>query len=272
MPAHKPLLTVFLASKGAPPVLATGKRGRLPSYSFPENAARALAAAVRYGRWRERPRGQAIHLDDEKRARVRQIVEDSLRAQPQPHWLEHDGVEALLGAAGIEMARSRACLPEEAPGVAEQLGYPLVAKAIAPGLVHKSDVGGVVLDLESAGDVRQAVVTLQGADGRRRHEADQAPAAAPGQGRPGGPGRRRGRPDLRPAARLWRGRCAGRAAARRVVPPAPGHGSRRRGDDRSPALAAAVRRLPRCSAGRSWGLGRPPPAPIGPGRGCSGAA
>jgi acetate---CoA ligase (ADP-forming) len=161
VPADKPVLTVFLATKGAPPVLATGKRGRLPSYSFPENAARALSATLRYGRWRERPRGQAIHLDEEKRARVRQIVEDSLRAQPNPHWLEYDGVEALLGAAGIEMARSRTCMPEEAPDVGEQLGYPLVAKAIAPGLVHKSDVGGVVLDLESADDVRRTVVALQ---------------------------------------------------------------------------------------------------------------
>ncbi|HET8647625.1 MAG TPA: CoA-binding protein, partial [Vicinamibacteria bacterium] len=56
-PAHKPVLTVFLSSKGAPDLLASGARGRLPAYSFPENAARALAAAERYGRWRGRPRG-----------------------------------------------------------------------------------------------------------------------------------------------------------------------------------------------------------------------
>jgi acyl-CoA synthetase (NDP forming) len=41
VPTHKPVLTVFLARRGAPPALAAGKRGRLPSYSFPENAARA---------------------------------------------------------------------------------------------------------------------------------------------------------------------------------------------------------------------------------------
>ena len=57
VPKEKPVLTVFLASKGAPPVLATGARGRLPSYSFPENAARALAAALGYGRWRAAPAG-----------------------------------------------------------------------------------------------------------------------------------------------------------------------------------------------------------------------
>src|SRR5437899_3137156 len=48
VPATKPVASVFLSSKGAPPALARGPRGRLPSYSFPENAARALAAAVKY--------------------------------------------------------------------------------------------------------------------------------------------------------------------------------------------------------------------------------
>ena len=60
VPAHKPVLTVFISSRGAPPVLSTGPRGKLPSYTFPENAAQALAAAVRYQRWRERPRGHRL--------------------------------------------------------------------------------------------------------------------------------------------------------------------------------------------------------------------
>ena len=67
----------------------------------------------------------------------------------------------LLDAAGIEMAPVRVCRPEDAGRVAEDLGYPLVAKAIAPGLLHKSDIGGVILGLESAHDVRHAVVTLR---------------------------------------------------------------------------------------------------------------
>jgi acyl-CoA synthetase (NDP forming) len=50
VPREKPVLTVFLATRGAPAAIATGARGRLPSYSFPENAARALAASLRYGR------------------------------------------------------------------------------------------------------------------------------------------------------------------------------------------------------------------------------
>lgn len=161
VPAEKPVLTVFLATKGAPPVLATGARGRLPSYSFPENAARALAAALRYGRWRQRPAGSALHLTDDQRGRARRLVQRALSARAEPHWLEAEDVQEMLRIAGIEMAPARTCRPEDAAVVAEEIGYPLVAKAIAPGLVHKSDIGGVILDLESAHEVRLAVASLR---------------------------------------------------------------------------------------------------------------
>jgi acyl-CoA synthetase (NDP forming) len=143
-------------------VLATGRRGKLPSYSFPENAARALAAALRYGRWRARPEGTALHLSDEQRTRARRLVQRVTAAGGEaPVWLEPEDVQELLAIAGIEMARARACAPEDVARVADELGYPLVAKAIAPGLVHKSDVGGVALGLESALDVRLAVAAMR---------------------------------------------------------------------------------------------------------------
>lgn len=161
VPAHKPVLTVFLASKGAPPVLATGGRGRLPSYAFPENAARALSAALKYQRWRERPAGDIVRLTDEQRSEARRIVQASLEARPEPHWLESDDVRALLAVAGIAMADLRVARPEEAAAVASSMGFPLVAKAVAPGLVHKTDVGGVVLDLGGEGEVTAAVAAMR---------------------------------------------------------------------------------------------------------------
>jgi acetyl coenzyme A synthetase (ADP forming)-like protein len=161
VPAPKPVASVFLSSKGAPPALARGPRGRLPSYSFPENAARALAAAVKYGRWRERPRGTPVVLERDARAAVREIVELALPADDSARWLEAGDVEGLLRATGIQFAASEIVLPDEAPEAAERMGYPLVAKAVAPGLLHKSDVGGVVLGLESAEAVASAVKTMR---------------------------------------------------------------------------------------------------------------
>jgi acetyltransferase len=66
----------------------------------------------------------------------------------------------MLRATGIECAAAEEVPPEEAVQTAERIGYPLVAKAIAPGLVHKSDVGGVILGLDSQQAVVDAVGTL----------------------------------------------------------------------------------------------------------------
>ena len=67
----------------------------------------------------------------------------------------------MLEAAGIPFAISRVVPPERAAVEAQALGYPLVAKAVAPGLVHKSDVGGVILGLDSREAVAAAVEMLR---------------------------------------------------------------------------------------------------------------
>jgi acetate---CoA ligase (ADP-forming) len=160
VPGHKPVLSVFLSTRGAPPVLASGPRGPLPSFSFPENAARALAAAERYGRWRRRPRGEVRRLSAEARARVREVVEPVLAPASGPCWLGPAQVEAVLDAAGIARPASRLVSPAEAADAADEMGYPLVAKAVAPGLVHKTEAGGVALGLGCRQNVEAAVSTM----------------------------------------------------------------------------------------------------------------
>jgi acetyl coenzyme A synthetase (ADP forming)-like protein len=158
---EKPILTVFLSARGAPPMLSTGPRGPLPSYTYPENAAQALAAGARYGEWRRRPRGTAVHLDAFARSAVRAVVDRVLADATEPVWLSPTDLATVLCAADIELAVGVEVPPAEAPGEARRMGFPLVAKAVAPGLVHKTDVGGVVLNLESEAAVRTAVATLE---------------------------------------------------------------------------------------------------------------
>jgi acetyl coenzyme A synthetase (ADP forming)-like protein len=161
VPRDKPVLTVFLSSRGAPELLRQGPRGALPSFSFPENAARALAAAEKYARWLRRPSGAARTLDAFATGAVRAVIARALDGAEGPRWLDPLDVATVLRAAGIRLAATEQALPEQAVSAAEKLGYPLVAKAVAPGLVHKSDVGGVVLGLRSAADVERAVATLR---------------------------------------------------------------------------------------------------------------
>ncbi|MGN6104329.1 MAG: bifunctional acetate--CoA ligase family protein/GNAT family N-acetyltransferase [Kofleriaceae bacterium] len=159
IPAHKPIATVFMSSKGTPPLLAQGPRGAIPSYSFPENAAMALAAAARYGRWRDRPAGARLELDHERRQAIRARV-----AACAGGWQPLDEIVRWLALAGIRSAAHRTVepRPEAAAAAANQLGYPVVLKAQAPGLLHKSERGGVVLDLHDAAAVRRAAERVLG--------------------------------------------------------------------------------------------------------------
>ncbi|MFN7955197.1 MAG: GNAT family N-acetyltransferase [bacterium] len=167
VPKEKPVVAVFVGTRGAPPAIAQGPRGQLPVYEFPENAAQALAAAHRYARWRRRPRGEIFHFDPFATSAIRAVVDRVLStANGQPVWVSAMDLATLLRAAGLHHAEAVVARTENAGVMAEELGYPLVAKAIAPGLVHKSDVGGVIVGLRSRFEVEQAVTTL--ADRMRR--------------------------------------------------------------------------------------------------------
>jgi acyl-CoA synthetase (NDP forming) len=161
VPAEKPVLTVFLSSQGAPPALGAGPRGSLPTFSFPENAAMALAAAYRYKSWCSRPRGAPLTLSPFARSAVRAVVNRVLAGADEPRWLDAGDLVTVLRAAGIEVAYTEQTTVEDAAAVAGRIGYPLVAKVVSRDVVHKSDVGGVIMGLNSAAEVAAGVATLK---------------------------------------------------------------------------------------------------------------
>jgi len=161
LPNAKPLLAVFLTSDAAPAQLHTGPRGAIPSYSFPENAALALAAANRYAKWRRRPRGEVLALGEFEASAIRSVVDRVLALGETQGWLAPNDLAVVLGAVGIDVAVAHECSAEDAPAAAERLGFPVVAKVIAPGVLHKSDVGGVIIGLKSCAEVATAVGSLR---------------------------------------------------------------------------------------------------------------
>jgi acetyl coenzyme A synthetase (ADP forming)-like protein len=160
VPNHKPLLTVFISSSASPAVLNDGPRGTLPTYHFPENAAHALAAAARYGSWRARPQGTAERLSPFAHDAVRAVVDRVLATHDGPQWLTPTDVNTILRAVDIPHAVAEQTTPAEAVQVANRLGYPLVAKVVSPDVLHKSDVGGVVMGLGDEAAVRHAIDSL----------------------------------------------------------------------------------------------------------------
>lgn len=157
----KPVLAAFVDPSGAPAELHEGSRGRLPCYPFPEDAAMALGAAARYGRWRARPSGTALELDRMSLSTVRAVV-DRVRSQGDGHgWLEARDFATVLRAAGIAYAESYFVEADEAADFAETIGYPLVAKAVAPGLARRADAGCIVMGLSGRAAVEDAVRLLR---------------------------------------------------------------------------------------------------------------
>jgi acetyl coenzyme A synthetase (ADP forming)-like protein len=171
VPSGKPVAAVFMGSRGTPATLAGGPRGNIPSYSFPENAALALSAAVRCAEWRKRPRGRVLVLDRDVVRDVRRTVERVLDGATSPLWAAAKDVEEILRLAGVHFAPSEQVTPdaERAVEAATRLGYPVVVKAVASGLLHKSDVDGVALGLSDAAAIRAAVDAMVSKVGQSGH-------------------------------------------------------------------------------------------------------
>jgi acetyl coenzyme A synthetase (ADP forming)-like protein len=175
-----PVVACFLGSGEARGPLRDDTTERaVPTVAYPESAADALARAAQLGEWRRRPSGVVPALDRIAPAAARSIVGDALRVHPEGAWLDLPTAARLLDAYGIPVVATRvATTAEEAVAAADELGYPVVFKAGALGLVHKTDVGGVRLGLGDATAVRTAFEEMRRALGDDMGDALVQPTAA----------------------------------------------------------------------------------------------
>ncbi len=159
---EKTSLIVFMSSGGAPPVFHSDDK-KIPTFAFPEQAAFALAKAVEHEQWRQKDEGAFVELDGIDAEAARTVVDAALSADGSG-WLDPDDVEAVLGAYGLEMPRSEvAGNVDAAVAAAAAMGGPVVLKVVSDSALHKSDVGGVVLNLEGEVEVRRAYAEVTSA-------------------------------------------------------------------------------------------------------------
>ena len=166
--ADKPVISCFIGKKGIPAALAELADAHIPSYAFPESAVRVLARAVRYREHLDRPAGSLPELD---------VDFDEIRAmlQGKSGWLAPDDVGAVLRAIGIDTPRSVVTHSAgDAASAARRMGFPVVVKAIAKGVEHKTDVGGVRLDLRNETDVFTAWEEISDSLSSHGHELQGA--------------------------------------------------------------------------------------------------
>ncbi len=152
----KPILVVFMRAQGAPRELSS-ETNRLPVYPYPESAARALGAAVRYGEWRAKPEGTYRAFPDIDHRAVATVLESALERATEGTWLNPGETQQVLTAFGLPMVSGRiATTEEEAVAIARELGEAVAIKVASPTLLHKSDAGGVALGIRGDEEVRKA--------------------------------------------------------------------------------------------------------------------
>ncbi len=154
----KTLVASFMGSRGAGIEYDSKDGGCIPNFTFPEHTAVALAGAYEYSRWLQRPRGVVPKLAGINREKAREVVASALeRSSARPLWLEASSISDLLNSYGIRIAVSKSVkTAEDAARVAEEIGFPVAVKLVSDKIIHKTEVGGVILSRRSSGEVKQA--------------------------------------------------------------------------------------------------------------------
>jgi acetyl coenzyme A synthetase (ADP forming)-like protein len=156
--ADKPVLAVVMSAAGVPEPLRHG-RGRVAAFGYPESAARALGRAAERAEWLRRPHGTVPAVAGIDRTAAERVVEAVL-SRGDDVWLEAAETRELLVAYGLPLVPERiAADADEAVVVARGLGHPVVVKTTLAG-AHKTDVGGIALDLGDEAAVREAVARI----------------------------------------------------------------------------------------------------------------
>jgi acetyl coenzyme A synthetase (ADP forming)-like protein len=136
------------------------KKGGIPCYDFPEMAAKALAALTRFGEIRRREIDEVKKFDDVNKSKAEAILLTAKKLNRE--ILTATEVYEILVAYRIPVADWKiAGNVEEAEKAANEIGFPIVIKADAESIIHKSDVGGVAVNLKDKNEVRIAAEKMK---------------------------------------------------------------------------------------------------------------
>ncbi len=156
---NKTVLACFMGAGEGSAGIEYLKENNIPVYIFPEAIAKTLATINNYNKWREKPKGKYknFKVDSEK---ARQIIARAQKAGARS-IVGEQAIEILtaygIPAASYEYARSA----PEAASVARKMGYPVVMKINTPTILHKTEFGGVMVDLRTDKEIREAFKELQ---------------------------------------------------------------------------------------------------------------
>ncbi|MBS3926959.1 MAG: acetate--CoA ligase family protein [Nitrosarchaeum sp.] len=132
--------------------------GDVPYYTYAEGAIRTLAAMLKFVNWIKTPEGKIPKFKVDK-LKAKKIF-DKVKKEKRPNLLEEEGQE-VLKAYGLPLPKSALAKTEaEAIKIAKQIGYPVVMKIASPQIIHKSDAGGVKVNLTNESEIKEAFKTI----------------------------------------------------------------------------------------------------------------
>ncbi len=159
----KPVLACWLGGAMVAGARQAFSDAGMASYSTPERAVAGWLQRVTYARNQQAllqlPSG-ALEDFSPDTAAAKTVLEQALRDGRE--WLDEQQAKLLLQAYGVPTVETRKVRDaEEAAAAAARIGFPVALKILSPQILHKSDVGGVALNLESADEVRSAAVRMR---------------------------------------------------------------------------------------------------------------
>jgi len=156
--SHKPILCCFMGLIDVSAGVKYLQNNGVPVYRFPENTAKAFGAIYRYSRWLNRQELAPYEFKHD-RQRARDIIASSLAAG-KTYLGELEGTK-LLACYGFNVLPTHlATSAEAAVKLADEIGYPVVMKIVSPEIIHKSDAGGVMINLADAAAVEKAFTAI----------------------------------------------------------------------------------------------------------------
>ncbi len=166
----KPVVACLVGGASISEAVKTLNRGGVPFYRDPSRAIQGLSGLWQYSQLRHRPDLTPTPVPDVDREKARVLLTEAWqRGEGARRFLDAETAAQVVAAYRIPIPFSGvANTSDEAVALAEQAGYPVVLKLIAPGVVHKMDVGGIALNLRTPQEVRDAFMRMVGTHADRR--------------------------------------------------------------------------------------------------------
>lgn len=158
----KPVLACFMMSETSAVRLTLDDGRIIPLYVFPEDAVKALSRAWPHAQYRKLDMGKSVVFADISEERARRYLISRNADMKNGGWLPQEVVAGLLKEYGIPVVDIRhADSASEAAEAAGAIGFPVVMKLRSSTIIHKTDVGGIVLNIENKAEAEEAFAAIR---------------------------------------------------------------------------------------------------------------